>query len=159
MFSSIKRWFGFEGLQMRLHVAKQYPKDITSLNGDIEFVAKGRERVDKIQIRFIESYSHGRGAERRSKELLLGDLLLDEPLIFASGEEKLLRFELPFQFEKSNMDAWEEGNFLQKGLAKFAKRMRQVESSFRIEVEVWVEGQQLSWRKSKPIEFIEEPES
>ena len=154
MFGDIKRWFGVEGLKIRLHLAEAYPRYIDTLNGEIELLAKGKQRLERLELKLIERYSRGRGEAQRSSEHLLGTWELPQALQLADGETQRFLFKLPFAFEKSNIDRLAEGNILQQGLASLAKNLKGVQSDYRLELEAWVAGQSLSIKQEQKLFFM-----
>lgn len=140
MFGRVRKWLGKGSIKMRLKSLKTYPEDIDTVNGDLEFVAKGNQTVTYIRIKLIEKYIRGRGENVEVNEYELGRWVYDRPLEVISNVPYYLRFELPFELKKSNMDKLGDSNFLGRSIANLAKSFRGVRSTYRLEAEAIVTG-------------------
>ncbi len=139
MFGRVKKWFGIEGTKIRLHVLPSYPKDVKTINGEIELHSKRPEKVLAIQLKFIEVYTRGRAEEKRIDEFLLGTWEYKEPIEVSDGNSKTLFFKLEFDPVESAMDKRAGKGSLLRGVVNIMKSMKGVQSDYRIEAEAIVE--------------------
>ena len=139
MFGRVKKWFGIEGTKIRSHVLPSYPKDVKTINGEIELHSKRPEKVLAIQLKFIEVYTRGRAEEKRIDEFLLGTWEYKEPIEVSDGNSKTLFFKLEFDPVESAMDKRAGKGSLLRGVVNIMKSMKGVQSDYRIEAEAIVE--------------------
>ncbi len=153
MFGKIKNWMGIEGAKLRFHVLPSYPHNIPTINGELEVFAKRQQTITAIEIKFYEIYTNGRGDEKRIDEYLLGTWSSEELIMVDDGFPQNVFFKLHYQKAESNMDKIAKKGFLQKGLVGFAKSMKGIKSTYRLEARANVEG--VSWQvfTKTPIEF------
>jgi hypothetical protein len=100
--------------------------------------------VTKIKVVLIETYSRGRGKEKRVDEYELGNLELQEDISVIAGEEVDVEFSLSYKLVRSEMDELEKSNFLLSPFVKAAKKLSAVKSEYRIEAEAKVKGTALN---------------
>lgn len=156
MFSFIKEVFGKDGIKMKIATAPAYPKNIKTLNGDLEFSVQKDKTIQVVQLQLVERYTRGRGQERKTDEHLLGTWALPQPLSLKAGNVQTIRFELPFEFLYSKMEELaEQGNLVQKGLAKLAQGLKGVSSTYYLEARAKVEGTKLDLIDKVEITFFE----
>ncbi|MCH2044688.1 MAG: hypothetical protein MK212_11270 [Saprospiraceae bacterium] len=153
MFGRVRKWIGRGSIKMRLKTLKTYPDNVETVNGDLEFIAKGTQTVSYIRIKLIEKYIRGRGEHVQVDEYELGRWIYDEPLEVPSDEPYYLRFKLPFEFKKSNVDKLAASNFLGRGIANLAKSFKGIRSTYRLEAEAIVEGFTSSITDQRKISF------
>jgi hypothetical protein len=139
MFGRVKKWFGIEGTKIRLHVLTSYPRDVKTINGEIEVYSKRPEKVLSIQLKFIEVYTRGRAEEKRIDEFVLGTWEYKEPIEVSDGNSKTLLFKLEYDPVESAMDKRAGKGSLFRGVVSLMKSMKGVQSDYRIEAEAIVE--------------------
>ena len=139
MFGKVKKWFGIEGTKIRLHVLPSYPRDVKTINGEIEIYSKRPEKVLAIQLKFIEVYTRGRAEEKRIDEFVLGTWKYKEPIEVSDGNSKTLLFKLEFDPVQSAMDKRAGNGVLFRGVVNLMKSMKGIQSDYRIEAEAIVE--------------------
>ena len=132
---------GIQGVRLRLHVLDSYPRTVETLNGEMELFAKSNTIVQGIRLRLIETYTRGKAEEKRVDEYTLGTWTLPAPLALREGEQHRLLFKLPFEWLESPMDRRAKNNPLVKGLVALMKNRKGVQSEYRIEAQVQVDGQ------------------
>lgn len=153
MFGSIKKMMGIQGVRLRLHTLSSYPQDVSTINGEVELYAKSNTTVTGIRLRFIENYTRGKAEEKRVDEYLLGSWELDSPIDMREGENRRLLFKLPFEWMESPMDRRAKNNPLLKGVVALMKNRKGVQSEYRIEAQVQVDGQEWSMPSRTRIVF------
>src|SRR6188768_3936016 len=104
MFGKLKQALGIGTVKVELTVPGQVSKSGTSLNGTVRLTAKSDQQVTNIRIKLIESFTTGRGEERKTKEFTLGEMSLPQQLALKDGETKDIEFTLDYKVLKSNND-------------------------------------------------------
>lgn len=154
MLKKVKKWLGIEGVRISVEI----PDDIflreKKLSGILVFESKQNSVVREIRLRLIENYSRGRRHNKLIDEYILGDAVLEGPIHIRAGETEEIPFDLYFNPLMSEMDRWESGNFLLKGLVKSAKLLRNVRSKYRLEIEADVTGMAISPLVKKDVKII-----
>lgn len=140
MISKFKKWLGIEGVKVKLTVPSKVNGIERILKGTIKLESLSEQKVSKITVRLIEKYQRGRKKERLLDEYTIGEISFDQELIIQPDKPKELDFILPFQPRQSEIDEFGDRNILTGGLAKLAKMAYSVNSSFRVEAEIFVEG-------------------
>ena len=140
MFGKVKKWFGIEGTKLRLHVLDHYPRDVQTINGELEVQSKRVERINDIQVQFIEVYTRGRGEDKRIDEFILGSCQYQHSFQVSEGNSKMLFFKLAFEPVQSAMDQRASKGFLQRNLIGLMKSMKGVNSDFYLKAVATVDG-------------------
>lgn len=139
MFGRVKKWFGIEGTKIRLHVLPSYPRNVKTINGELEIYSKRPEKVLAIRLKFIEVYTRGRAEDKRIDEFLLGTWEYKDPIEVSDGNSHTLLFKLEFDPVQSAMDKRAGKGPLLRGVVNLMKSMKGVQSDYRIEAEAIVE--------------------
>lgn len=137
MIDKVKKWLGIEGVKLEII---QVEVELGVVNGIIRFTSMNSQVVTKIKVAFIETYSRGRGKDKRVDEYELGALELQEDIEVIAGEEVDVEFTLKYKLVRSEMDELEKSNFLLAPLVKAAKKISAVHSEYRIDAEAKVRG-------------------
>ncbi len=144
MFGKVKKWLGIEGVKVELMLPEMAFEEVGAVSGQLVFHSKNQQVVKSVNLKMIEKYSRGRGQEKLVDEYLLGEITLQQRIEVPADEPIAVDFTLPFQLQKSNVDEFGEKNFLTGGIVSLAKKLRAVDSVFRIEAEADVEGTALN---------------
>lgn len=144
---------GIEGVRLRLHVLSSYPRTVDTINGELELYAKSNTLVRNVRLTFIETYTRGKAEEKRVDEYTLGTWELGEPLALREGDNHRLIFKMPFEWLDSPMDRRAKTNPLFKGMVALMKNRKGVQSEYRIEAQIQVDGQPWSEPSRTRIEF------
>ena len=151
MFSFIKEAFGKDGIKMFLHLAPAYPKQIATINGQVEFVSQKDKWVNQLEVNLLEEYSRGRGRERRQETLILGTWSIQD-LSLKAGGDTYLSFAIEFDLLRSPMQVLaEEGNPLIRPLARLAQSLKGVESRFYVQARASVADTRLDLLERREI--------
>jgi len=86
-----------------------------------------------LTIKLIEKYQRGRKENILINEYLLSSLDIDVNLHLDVDQPEELKFKLPLNFLLSDMDKFANKNPLTKGLASVAKKLKGVQSYYRLE--------------------------
>lgn len=151
MFDKIKNILGIEGLKIEISVPEAISKEAKQINGSLQLSSKRNQKVDTIVIQLIEKYKRGREEDTLINEYVLSEIKLDVDLEINSEQAKTIEFELPLNLLKSEMDQLESKNFLTKGLVTFAKKIKNVQSYYRIEVSAKVKETSIQALATKKI--------
>ncbi len=152
MFGRVKKWFGIEGTKIRLHVLSSYPREVETINGEIEVHSKRTERVLSLKLKFMEVYTRGRGDEKRIDEYLLGTWEMNEAFEVSEGNTEMVLFKMKFEPLNSPMDKRASRGFLQKSFVGLMKSMKGVSSDYFIEAEAIVEDN--SWNPVAKVKIV-----
>jgi hypothetical protein len=152
MFSFFKNFLHIDSVKLRLNLLEAYPSNVPTLNGEVE-IRGGGQRVESVNIRFIEVYTRGRGDDKRIEEHTLGTWQHTEPFTVAAEQPTTLFFRLPFERLKSNIDAMGERNFLLRPIASLARTLKGVSSEFYLIAEAQVQGASLRPNVKAKIQF------
>ncbi|MBK8620984.1 MAG: hypothetical protein IPN79_04290 [Saprospiraceae bacterium] len=144
MIDNIKKVLGIEGLKMDVSIQSKIDKNAGIITGVIKLTTLRDTQVSGITIKVMEKYSRGRGKNLLVNEYVMGIKQLKQHISVKKNEEKFVDFEVPFQFVKSEMDQWQDQNFLMRGLISMAKKAKGVKSEFYVLAEAQEVGTKLS---------------
>ena len=144
MIDNIKKVLGIEGLKMDVSIQSKIDKNAGIITGVIKLTTLRDTQVSGITIKVMEKYSRGRGKNLLVNEYVMGIKQLKQHISVKKNEEKFVDFEVPFQFVKSEMDQWQDQNFLMRGLISMAKKAKGVKSEFYVLAEAHEVGTKLS---------------
>lgn len=141
MLGKVKQWLGIEGVKLELLLPPDFSPRMGSIAGRIRLTSKHAQTVTAIKIVLVEKYSRGRDDQQLVDEYELGrQVVTDEVEVPANGLPVEISFRLVFEPIPSPMDSFGKRNPVFGGLAWAAKRLRGVESEYRIEAEAQVQG-------------------
>jgi hypothetical protein len=150
MIDSIKKVLGIEGLKMDVSIEGKIDKNAGKVVGVIKLTTLRDTQVSGITIKVMEKYKRGRGKNQLVNEYVMGIKQLKQHISVKKNEEKFVEFEVPFQYVKSEMDQWQDQNFIMKGLISVAKKVKGVSSEFYVLAEAQEVGTKLSPHVIKP---------
>lgn len=154
IFDKIKDILGIEGLRVDILTNDEViSRKKNAIKGKLLFHTKSDKVIKTINLNLIEKYKRGRKESQMIDEYVLSTLKLDVNVKVTEAEPAKLDFELPINLLKSDMDRIAEKNFLTKNLVRVAKKMKKVQSLYRLEVVVEVEGSPLNTVSKLPIIF------
>ncbi len=154
MFKKIKDFLGIEGVKISLTSADEVKRDADHLEGIIKLTSQSNKTVTALTIKLIEKYKRGRKDKILINEYLLSSLDLDLNLQLGNEQVEELKFKLPLNLLKSDMDKFGEKNPFTKGLASVAKKLKGVESYYRLEASAKIAGSSLDAVATRPIVLI-----
>lgn len=150
MIDSLKKVLGIEGLKMDVSIEGKIDKNAGKVVGVIKLTTLRDTQVSGITIKVMEKYKRGRGKNQLVNEYVMGIKQLKQHISVKKNEEKFVEFEVPFQYVKSEMDQWQDQNFIMKGLISVAKKVKGVSSEFYVLAEAQEVGTKLSPHVIKP---------
>ena len=144
MINKVKQWFGIEGVKVKLILPEIAKKSEKKVKGQVQFTSISPQTVLEIRLILVEVYTRGRNKNKKTDEYEIGKTTITESIEVPVEAPTLIDFELPFELLKSEIDEMGDKNLLLNSVAKLAKYSRGVHSSYRIDVEVEVEGTRLN---------------
>ncbi len=141
MLGKVKQWLGIEGVKLELVLPSTFSPRMGSLAGRIALTSKHPQTVTAIKVVMVEKYSRGKDEDQLVDEYELGrHIITDTLLVPGEGIPVEVNFRINFEPIPSPMDQFGNRNPLFGGLAWAAKRLRKVNSEYRIEAEAQVQG-------------------
>lgn len=134
MFKKIKDILGIEGVKVELICPEEISHKADFVEGQLKLSSQSKKTVTGITIKLIEKYQRGRKEEALINEYLLSSLDIDVQLELAENKVEDLKFKLPISLLLSEMDQFGSKNFVAGSLASIAKKLKNVQSYYRIEV-------------------------
>lgn len=144
MINKVKQWFGIEGVKVKLILPEIAKKSEKKVKGQVQFTSISPQTVLEIRLILVEVYTRGRNKNKKTDEYEIGKTTITESIEVPVEAPTLIDFELPFELLKSEIDEMGDKNLLLNSVAKLAKYSRGVHSSYRVDVEVEVEGTRLN---------------
>jgi hypothetical protein len=151
MFGKVKQWFGIEGIKVELLLPETVSAKSGIVKGQLQFTSMNAQIVQSIKLKLIEVYTRGRRKNKVTSEYKLGAVTIFESFEVPAELPIIIDFELPFELLKSEIDEMADKNVVFGGVAKLAKLTRGVNSEYRVECEVDVNGTRLNPYDSKLI--------
>lgn len=152
LIDKFKQWFGIGGVKIQLDVPAQYDRTGGEAKGKVQVTSKSNQSITKLEVKVVEEWSHGRGAERTTKSIDLGVVSLPGFDIQA-GESKTLEFNIPFSYTKSSNENMAEQGGAMGVLGKVAKFADGEKSEFFVKASADVKGTVLAPSDSKPVKM------
>ena len=143
MIRRVKDWLGIESVKVEMDLPETLEFGRDKLKGNLILHSLSDQKVEFIEVNFIEKYERGRKDDKRINDYLIGQWTYDEPIHLSAGEKKTIPFKLELEWLESDMDKWQKKNALTKRLVRLAKWSRRVRSNYRLEVELKVKGAKL----------------
>jgi len=154
IFDKLKDILGIEGLRIEIIIPAEISKSDESINGKLLFTTKSDKTIKSITIRLIEKYRRGKAEKTLIDEYTLSEIEMDLNVDITEELPAKLDFELPISLLKSDMDRYAEGNFVAKNLVKVAKKLKNVNSDYRVEVVAILSDLTLNSIAKQPISII-----
>ncbi len=153
-FQNMKSKLGIGGVKVELRIPSQVGKDDGTVNGTIVLTTKSDQEVKGIEIKMIEEYTTGRGDNKETKELTLGQLKLNEVFTIKTGETKEIPFSLSFTIIKSSNDELKEKGGALGALGKVGAFADNEKSEYFIDADVDVTSAALDPSEKKQIKLV-----
>jgi len=153
MLKKIKDILGIEGVRISLRLKDSYDIKTGEIEGHIIFEAQNPKHVESVHLSLIERYRRGRGEQTLINEYTLGQLDLRLDMLLDKNEIREISFVLPFSLMKSDMDRLEDKALLGRPFIWLAKKLKKVQSNYRIEAEAIIRGTRLHPLDKKEIIF------
>lgn len=141
MLGKVKKWLGIEGVKLEIIVEETFSPQAANISGIIRLKSKEAQNVNGLKIVLIEKYSRGREEEQLIDEYQLGELILNKKVeVPADGVPVDIPFLLPFERVASPVDEFASKNPIFGGLGWAARKIRKVNSEYRLEAEANISG-------------------
>ncbi len=141
MLGKVKQWLGIEGVKLELLLPPDFDPRMGSLSGRIRLTSKHAQTVSAIKIVLVEKYSRGKDESQLVDEYELARQIVTDLIeVPAEGVPVEISFRIAFDPIPSPMDRFGDKNPLYGGLAWAAKKLRHVQSEYRLEAEAQVQG-------------------
>lgn len=152
-FGKIKQGLGIGTAKVELDVPPFFRKDGENITGKVIITAKSPQKVKSVSVRMHETYTTGRGEDKKVKEYKLGEVVLFEkdPFELRDAEVKEVEFSLPFSMKLSSSQSLAQKDGVLGALGKAAVFASSEKSDFRISVTVDLEGVALDPTDTKTI--------
>ncbi|MFK7932465.1 MAG: sporulation protein [Saprospiraceae bacterium] len=154
MIGKVKNWLGIEGVKLELDIPETAVQEVGTVVGKIKFYSMRPQTVRSIKVALVERYARGRGEEKLTDEYQLGVIEIDKNIEVPADEIVEVKFALPFQIVKSEMEEFGDKNLIFKGLSKVARKINAVKSTYRIEAEADIKGVALNPFDKREIEVM-----
>lgn len=141
MLGKVKKWLGIEGVKLDLLLPDDFNPKAGVLEGRIRLISKNPQTILGMKVVLIEKYARGRNEDQLIDEYELGTLVLKNRIEVPGDSEPIeVPFSLKYELAKSPVDEFGSKNPLYGGLAWAAKRLRRVNSEYRVEAEANIKG-------------------
>ncbi len=152
-FGKIKQGLGIGTAKVELDVPPLFNKDGGNITGKLTITAKSPQKVKSVSVRMYETYTTGRGEDKKVKEYKLGEVVLFDknPFELRDAEVRELEFSLPFSMKLSSSQSLAQKDGLLGALGKAAVFASSEKSDFRIIATVDLEGVALDPTDSRTI--------
>ncbi len=140
MFKKIKDILGIEGVKLELLCPEEIERSADYVQGQIIITSKSAKTIEGLTIKLIEKYQRGRKESKLIDEYMLSSMDIEADLDIVPDQVEKMDFKLPISLLLSEMDQFERRNILTSGLAKVAKKLKKVSSTYRVEVSAKVKG-------------------
>ena len=154
MFKKLKDLLGIEGVKLELLVPEDVNESLGKVEGIMRFYSKNSQTVTGIRVKLIERFTRGRRDDKKTDEYQLGEIIINKTFTVPANESVEVKFSLPYEKIKSEMDTLEDKNVVIGRLVKTAKWIRGVNSEFRIEAEADVKGTALNPFDKKYVHIV-----
>lgn len=140
MLKKIKEILGIEGVKLQLICPEEIERSADFVIGQIIITSKSAKTIEGLTIKLIEKYQRGRNESKLIDEYMLSSMDIEANLDLEPDQVEKMDFKLPLSLLLSEMDQFERKNILTSGLAKVAKKLKNVSSTYRVEVSAKVKG-------------------
>jgi hypothetical protein len=154
VWTKIKQWMGIGGVKLELAVAPQCPKGAGKFGGAVKLTSKSEQQVTSIEVKLVEEWSTGRGAEKKTKTLELGKTSIDGAFTLKAGEQRQIDFVVPFELVKSSNDRLKEKGGVLGAMGKAGAFMDSESSTYKIVADASVKGTAFGPGDSRTIQLV-----
>lgn len=135
-FQKLKNKVGIGGVKVQLEIPEQTPKADGNLDGKVILTSKSDQEIKGVEIKMIEEYTTGRGDDKETKELTMGEIKITETMTIKEGETKEIPFSLPYTIIKSNNDELKEKGGALGKIGKVGSFAKNEKSEYFVEADV-----------------------
>jgi hypothetical protein len=152
---TIKNKLGIGGVKVELIVPGTVDKTATSITGKVNLTSKSEQELVSLKVTLIEEYTTGRGDDKKTTTLTLGqfDLSLGGAKI-KPGETVTHAFDLPFSLVKSSNQSLAEKGGALGAIGKLGSFANAEKSEYFVKAEADVKSAALDPDDKKPIRIV-----
>jgi hypothetical protein len=104
-WDTIKGWLNIGGVSVKLQgVSPTVSKAGHEIPGKVALTTKSDKHVLKLQYQLVLERTTGRGDDKKTEEVVLGESSMAQPFDIKTGETKTYEFVIPYSMEKSLQD-------------------------------------------------------
>lgn len=148
---TIKGWLNIGGVKASLMIPPSVEEASKMVKGIVILSAKTGKKINKVKVELVESFSQGRGAQSTVRDYIWGEKEVSGAMDIKAGEEKKIEFSLPFTPVKNNEEQLAQKDGALGALGKAAMFVENNKSTFKVVVNVDVEGAAFGASDSKEI--------
>lgn len=152
IFEGIKNWIDKSQLEIKINTFESYAKKSGIIKADIQILSAKELLVTSWEIKLIEKYSRGRGKEVKTDFYQLGQIQEKKAILVSSRVLKEIPVSIPFQYQQAPIERW-ESNPVGKGISFLLKTLKQVDSTFELELRLSIEGYKADYTLKKKIKL------
>jgi hypothetical protein len=154
MFGKIKQALGIGTVKVELSVPASVGKNEGCIKGTVKLTAKSDQEITNLHIKLVESYTTGRGDDKKTREFDLGEVRLSQQISLKNGEVREVPFSLTYQALKSNNDDLKAHGGALGALGKLGSFVDNEKSEYFVNVVADVKGTALDPSDRKPIKLV-----
>jgi hypothetical protein len=143
LIGKIKQMLGIGTIKVKLTIPGNVKADEGSIKGSMTLTAKSDQKVKFVQAELEETYTKGKGDDKKETKFKLGKWDDQTAFEMKAGEVKTIEFNLPFALLKSDNDQLAESGGVMGGIGKLAKFATGEKSEYAVIATVDVIGASL----------------
>lgn len=103
MFKKFTQFMGMVGIEVSIDCETNYPKDASSIQGNIRVIAEQDQTISKIEIKITQRMEEGSVGDddRKIEQKVIGNIVLKDAFDVKKGETKEIPFKLDFKRDLS----------------------------------------------------------
>ncbi|AUP81103.1 sporulation protein [Flavivirga eckloniae] len=154
ILQTIKNKLGIGGVKVKLQVPGQLSKGDNSVDGTVTLTTKSEQEVINITVKLIEEFTTGRGENKTTKELDLGEVTIPANFTIKPGETKDIQFSLPYQLANSTADDLKEKGGALGAVGSLSKFANNEKSEYFIDAEADVKSAVIDPSDKKEVRLV-----
>ena len=139
MLHRIKQFLGIEGIKIKLEIPAILAAKATHFDGILHIRTMNNQAVNSLRIGLYERYTRGRRGNKKTEEILLGEIAIKENIQVLADEPLEIPFTLVFKRSLSQVDSLTRIPIAGK-IAEVAKWIAGATSEFYVVAEANVKG-------------------
>ncbi len=153
-FKSAKDKLGIGGVSVTINAPGQISKDDASVDGSVSLTTKSEQEVVDMTVKLVEEFTTGRGNDKKTKTIELGEVTVPIDFTINPGETKEVKFSLPFEAVKSNAQSLKEKGGAMGALGSLSKMANSESSEYLIKAKVDVKSATLDPTAKQDIKLV-----
>jgi hypothetical protein len=138
-FGKVKQFFGAGTVKVEIVTSETFVIDERLIKGSLTITGKSDQLITDIEIKLEESFTIGKGEDKKTKNFTWGEMKLPGFEIKAD-EVKNIPFELPFDYSKSKNEEMTDKGGIVGGLGKVSSFMDGEKSTYKLVATADVKG-------------------